>query len=80
MTLLEEVMEAHGGLERWHRARRITGRVRSGGLLLRTRVPGSRFADYDLTVEVGRPRATLGPFPLAGQRGVFEEGRVRIEN
>ncbi len=73
-------MEAHGGLERWHRARKITGRVRSGGLLLRTRVPGSRFADYELTVEVGRPRATLGPFPRAGQRGVFEEGRVRIEN
>ena len=45
MTLLDEVIEAHGGRERWARAAPIRGRVRSGGLLLRTRCPGNRFRD-----------------------------------
>ena len=50
------MLEAHGGLERWRAARHDSGRVRSGGLLIRTRVPGNRFADYRLTVEVDEPR------------------------
>ena len=78
-ALLDEVLEAHGGLERWRAARTIRARVRSGGLLIRTRVPGNRFADYHATVDVGEPRAVLEPFPEDGQRGVFERGRVRVE-
>jgi hypothetical protein len=78
-ALLEEVLEANGGLERWQAAGTITARVRSGGLLLRTRVPGNRFADYRLTVDVHDPRALLDPFPLDGQVGVFDRGEVRIE-
>lgn len=57
----------------------MSARVRSGGLLLRTRVPGNRFADYRLEVDVDEPRAVLDPFPRDGERGVFERGAVRIE-
>jgi hypothetical protein len=78
-SLLDEVLEAHGGLERWRAARTVQARVRSGGFLIRTRVPGNRFADYRLTVEVDQPRAVIDPFPEDGQRGIFELGRVRIE-
>lgn len=78
-ALLDEVLEAHGGLERWREARAVSARVRSGGLLLRTRVPGNRFADYRVTVAIGEPRATLTPFPRAGKRGVFDRGGARIE-
>jgi hypothetical protein len=78
-ALLDEVLEVHGGLERWRAARAIKARVRSGGLLLRTRIPGNRFADYQLTVAVHEPRAVMDPFPTTGQRGIFEGGRVRIE-
>jgi hypothetical protein len=78
-ALLDEVMEAHGGLERWRAARTISGRVRSGGLLIRTRVPGNRFADYRVSVDVQRPYAVMDPFPENGQRGVFESGAARIE-
>jgi|Tabmets5t2r1_1033131.scaffolds.fasta_scaffold67949_2 hypothetical protein len=78
-ALLEEVLEANGGLERWEATRSITARVRSGGLLHRTRVPGNRFADYRVTVDVHEPRATLDPFPRDGERGVFDRGAVSIE-
>jgi hypothetical protein len=77
--LLAEVVEAHGGLERWRAARTITAAARSGGLLIRTRVPGTRFADYEITVDVGDERAVFDPFPERGQRGVFDHGAVRIE-
>ncbi len=79
MTLLDEVLEAHGGVDRWRAARRIRARVRSGGLLLRTRVPGTRFADYTLTVDVDEERSMADPFPREGIRAVFERGAVRIE-
>ncbi len=79
MSLLEEVLEAHGGAERWGRARTIHARARTGGLLLRTRVPGTRLADYQLSVDVAEPRAVLDPFPRPGERGVFDRGEVRIE-
>jgi hypothetical protein len=79
MALLDEVLQAHGGVERWRGARRIRAQVRSGGLLVRTRMPGTRFADYELTVEVAEPRFTARPFPQSGQRAVFDRGVVRIE-
>ena len=79
-ALLDEVIEAHGGLDRWRAARAIRARVRSGGLLLRTRAPGNRFADYRLTVEVAEPRTVLDPFPSAGRRAVFDHGEARIED
>jgi hypothetical protein len=78
-ALLDEVLEAHGGLERWSAARTIQARVRSGGFLIRTRMPGNRFADYRLTVQVREPLAVMDPFPRAGHRGVFEDGAARIE-
>jgi hypothetical protein len=78
-ALLDEVLEAHGGPERWREAQTVSARVRSGGLMLRTRVPGNRFADYQLTVDLHRPRATLDPFPRPGERAVYEDGGVRIE-
>ena len=77
--LLAEVLDAHGGLERWSAARTITAHARSGGLLIRTRVPGTRFADYEITVAVGDEHAVIDPFPAVGRRGVFDHGAVRIE-
>lgn len=79
MTLLEEVVEAAGGESRWRAAARIRARVRSGGLLPRTRMPGNRLADYTVTVETDRQRAVLDPFPGDGLRGVLEDGEVRVE-
>jgi hypothetical protein len=79
VTLLEEALDASGGLERWRSARQIRAHVRSGGLLLRTRAPGTKMARYELTVDVQRPRAVFDPFPGPGQRAVFEAGSARIE-
>ncbi|SRR6266487_114428 len=78
-ALLDEVLEAQGGLARWRQVRTVQARLRAGGLAFRTRVPGNRLADSHLTVHVQEPRTEFDPFPRDGQRGVFERGVVRIE-
>jgi hypothetical protein len=80
VRLLEEVLEAHGGGDRWRAARTVSARVRSGGLLLRTRAAGNRFVDYRVEVEMARPRTVADPFPRHGERGVFDLGAARIES
>jgi hypothetical protein len=74
------VLEAHGRVERWSSAGGIRAHARTGGLLVRTRFPGNRLADYDLTVAVREPRAEFEPFPEAGRRAVFETEGVRVED
>lgn len=78
--LLTQATDLAGGLQRWQMATRIQARVRTGGLLVRTRVPGNQFGDYRLTVDVQKPVVTIDPFPRDGLSGVFDHGRVRIEN
>jgi len=79
MALLDEIIEAHGGLDAWRRVERIRVRARSGGLLLRTRAPRGRFADAILEVSVGSVHALASSYPAPGRRGVFADGAVRIE-
>lgn len=78
--LLNQVMAANGGRDRWKQTTAIRAHVRSGGLLVRTRVPGNRFSDYRVTVDTQEPRTVIDPFPRDGLRGVFDHGSVRIEN
>jgi hypothetical protein len=79
MTLVDEALEAHGGAARWQAAKRVRAHARSGGFLLRTRVPGNRFADYHLTVDLDERRTVMDPFPEPELRGVFERGEARLE-
>jgi hypothetical protein len=78
VSLLDEVLEGHGGAGRWRAAETIRARVRSGGLLLATRVPRRLFVEYELILRVGEPWAMF--VPVAGaERAVFDRGRVRHE-
>jgi hypothetical protein len=79
-ALLDEVLEAHGGAERWRSANEIRAHVRTGGFLVRTRFPGNRMAEYDLRLNVVEPRSEFTPFPEEGKRTVFERGSVRLED
>jgi hypothetical protein len=78
MSLLDEVIDAHGGRERWSRASVMHARMKAGGLLLRTRVPGRRL-EGNLEVHLHEPVASFYPFPDEGSRGVFDHGAVRVE-
>lgn len=79
-SLLNEFLDTSGGLQRWRNAQKVHARVRTGGLLIRTRVPGNKLMDYHVTAHVHEARTLLDPFPRDGQRGIFDRGEVRIEN
>ena len=78
-ALLADVLDAHGGRERWLAADAISARVRSGGLLLATRAPRGLFSDYTIRVEVDDQRVWFDPAALP-ERGGFDRGRVFLED
>lgn len=76
--LLDEVLAAHGGVERWASASAIRARGRLGGLLPK-RFPGNKLASFAVQVQVAEQRTVLHDFPQVGRRAVLERGDVRIE-
>lgn len=76
--LLDEVVVAHGGYERWRAVTAITAHGTFGGLL-RSRFPGNRMANVTVRVLLAEQHAAFDHFPQAGQRAVFDRGDVRIE-
>lgn len=76
--LLEEVLTAHGGIDRWQAVTSLTARGTFGGLL-RSRFPGNRMASFTVTVHLAEQYAVFEDFPDEGKRAVFDRGDVRIE-
>ena len=77
-SLLDDAIEAHGGRRRWGKVSEISAHVRSGGLLLASKLKRRQLSDYGLSVTTGRQSSVLQPYPRPGRTGVFEEGDVRI--
>jgi hypothetical protein len=79
VSLLDETLAAHGGIERWRAAREIQAELRSGGFALGSKLVAGPFRRYTARVSVHEPRTVVEPYPKAGDHGVFEANRVRIE-
>jgi hypothetical protein len=76
--LLDEVLAAHGGAQRWQSVAAITAHGRLDGLLPK-RFPGNKLANFTVQVQVAEQHTVLHDFPQAGKRAVFDRGDVRIE-
>ena len=77
--LLSLAISAAGGAERWEAAREAAFTMRSGGRAFEMRLKPRALRDVTGTVTIAEPRTVYRPYPMAGQRGVFEPDRVRIE-
>jgi hypothetical protein len=77
--LLDEVLEAHGGLERWRGLRELSAELRSGGVAVASKGAAGPFRRYGVRVEPAEPRTVIEPYPRRGRRGVFDADGVRIE-
>ena len=75
---LDEVLTAHGGLDRWRAVTALIAHGRFGGLL-RSRFPGNRMANVTARVELAEQRTVFYGFPQQDQQAVFDRGDVRIE-
>lgn len=77
--LLDDVIAAHGGAQRWQSVSSITARGRLGGLLPK-RFAGNKLAHFTVEVRTAEPHSVLHDFPRTGLRAVFDRGEVRIED
>jgi hypothetical protein len=76
--LLNEILDAHGGVGRWRAVTALTAHGRFGGLL-RTRMPGNRMANVNVRVEMAEQRTVFYGFPQEDRHAVFDRGDVRLE-
>lgn len=79
--LLERVLDAYGGQERWSRATAVETRVSYGGLLLRLKGhPASSLRDMRARTEIGHPSVRVQPIDEHGNVGVLDGQTVRLES
>ncbi|WP_163805610.1 hypothetical protein [Mycolicibacterium anyangense] len=76
--LLNKVLDAYGGVDRWRALTTITARGRVGGLLPQ-RFPGNKLSNFTVEVSPAEQRTVLHDFPQPGRLGVFDRGQARIE-
>ena len=76
---LEEVIDAHGGAQRWRSVSELSVDVSAGGLAVASKFQWRGLRDLVARVSTGLQRVVLAPYPSPGHRGVFDSGAVRIE-
>src|SRR6185436_18338847 len=78
--LLETVIEAHGGLERWTRLERVSARLIQGGALWALKGQAGVLDDVVVTASLHEERVSHRPFGAPDRRSAFTPERVAIEN
>jgi hypothetical protein len=78
--LLAEVIDAHGGMDRWNRYHKVEASIVSGGGLFALK---GMIQDPDprrMTVWLHEERSSVLPYGAPGQRTMFTPDRIAIEN
>ncbi|RWA56403.1 hypothetical protein AU476_03480 [Cupriavidus sp. UYMSc13B] len=78
-NLVDEVLEAHGGIERWNRFSQVTATIVTGGGLWAMKGLVQDSAPRTMTVALHEQRASVTPFGESNWRTAFEPGRIAIE-
>lgn len=79
MSLLEEAIAAHGGMERFLALGGLSVRLRCGGVALATRGRPRALARLHAHVRLDEPEVRFLDWPRPGRTGVFEQRQARIE-
>jgi hypothetical protein len=77
--LLHEVIEAHGGLDRWNSHSTLLARVRGGGSLWRIKGQDGVLGDYRTRITMHEQKASHG-WPGGGLTAEYTPARVAIED
>jgi hypothetical protein len=79
--LLAAVLDAHGGLQRWGRARQITARMSLGGVFWGARGWPDIYSSQTVTMDPHREHITFAPFGAPDHVSVFDVApeRMRIQ-
>jgi hypothetical protein len=77
--LLETVIEAHGGLDRWRELDAISARLVHGGALWKVKGKQGLLDDVFIRASLHQQWVSHHPFRAADRRSVFTPDRVAIE-
>ena len=78
--LLQEAVDAHGGLERWQSVKEISFSAATGGIALPLKLQFGAFRNYRgiVSADAEHPYAAFTPHPQEPLQGVFQDGTVRV--
>jgi hypothetical protein len=76
--LLREVLDAHGGLDRWSNVKTLTLRLNVGGPFWGIRGFKDAFLDETMEIDVRRQHAVFTPWVAPGQNLTYEPDRVTL--
>jgi hypothetical protein len=79
-TLLTEVLDAHGGMDRWHQFSKVRSSVVSGGFLWGMKGIALDDTPRSITSEFRRQRTRVEPFGQVDWHMLYEPARVVIES
>jgi hypothetical protein len=79
IPLLADVIEAHGGFDRWNARRRLTATIVSGGELWALKGIDQNQDPRTLQIELHRQWASVEPYGRTGRRAVFTTDHIAIE-
>lgn len=77
---IKDVIEVHGGQERWRSIGELRLRISTGGFAFLRKLQSKTIRNLEARVATRTQRTVFSPYPAAGLRGVFEGGTVRIES
>lgn len=77
--LLAEILDAHGGLNRWNEYRRVDATIISGGGLFQLKGIPQDPSPRKMSVWLHEERSSVFPFGAPDQRTMFTPGRLTIE-
>ena len=78
--LLDLVLRAHGGLERWREVQRLDVRLSLTGSLFRLKGYPKGLRNVNMRIDARRPAVTIAPYAQPDGRGFFTPDRVWIED
>jgi len=80
IALLEKVIAAQGGMERWQSFQTIIARLSFGGLAFASRFKRAGLRERRIEISTRMPRAVFHDFPGSTGRGIFTPDCVWIES
>ncbi|WP_095192483.1 hypothetical protein [Pseudomonas sp. Irchel 3A7] len=78
-VLLTQVLQAHGGIDRWNKFSRVTATIIGGGGLWALKGLEATRTPREMTATIHEQTASAYPFGRPEWHSVFERGRVAIE-
>ena len=78
-TLIEQILEAHGGLARWQSHDRLSAHLSQGGILWPLKGHGGKLDEVDVQIELKQQWTSHAPFGAADRRTAVTPQRAVIE-